>query len=106
MRLPVAVEEGEANIEIVDLTDNTIEINLTNNVPVRVVSFIINGMEITKVHNTTRTERFYVKYNKKNDKVTILSTSKEVISPGTGSIAEIISDKKSSASLADIKILK
>jgi len=104
--VPVAAASGEAIIQMVDSLDNTIKIELTNNVPVRIVQFAINGVEITEVRSTIRTEKFHVKYNKNTDKVIIFSPSNEVIAPGAGSIAEIICDKKSSASLSGINILK
>jgi len=104
--LRVTVDEGEAVIKKIDRSDNTIEIELTNNFPVRIVQFIIKGIEVAEVRSTTRTERFQVKYNKEDDKFTILSFSDEVIAPGTGSIAEIVCDKKSSASLSGINIFK
>jgi hypothetical protein len=39
-------------------------------------------------------------YNKENDTFTLLSFFDEVIAPGSGSVGEIICDKKSSASLS------
>ncbi len=107
-RLPIRVtaDDGEATIKRIDRSDNTIEIKLTNNFPVRIVQFIIKGIEVAEVRSTTRTERFNVKYNKEDDKFSILSFSDDVIAPGTGSIAEIVCDKKSSASLSGINIFK
>ena len=107
-RLPIRVtaNDGEVTIKRIDRSDNTIEIELTNNFPVRIAQFIIKGIEVAEVRTTTRTERFHVKYNKEDDKFSILSFSDEVIAPGTGSIAEIVCDKKSSASLSGINIFK
>jgi len=106
MPVRVTVDDGEAAIKRIDRSDNTIEIELTNSFPVRMVQFIIKGIEVAEVRSTTRTARFQVKYNKEENKFSILSFSDGVIDPGTGSIAEIVCDKKSSAGLSGISIFK
>ncbi len=106
LQAPVMVESEDATIKIVDKSDNTIGIDLTNNVPVRIVQFVIKGVKITEVRTTSRAEGFFAKYNVENDKIVMLSPSNKIISPGSGLIAEIICDKGGSASLSGIKIIK
>ena len=106
IQIPVKMGSEEAKINIVDKSDNVIGIDLANNVPVRIVQFIITGVKITEVRTTSRTESFYAKHNVENGKIVMLSPSNKTIAPGSGLIAEIICDKGGSASLSEVKIVK
>jgi len=100
------VDSEEANLKIVDGTGNTVGIDLTNNVPVRVVQFTLEGAKMTGVHTTSRTAGFLADFNIESGIVILVSTSGNKIATGTGLIAEIICDKGDSASLSGIKMAK
>ncbi len=105
-QVPMIVESEEATLKIVNVSKNTVGIDLANKAPIRIVQFIIKGVEEVAVRPTSRTKGFLMKYVKENKKVIILSPSDRTIAPGTGLIAEIIYDKGGSASLSGIKIVK
>lgn len=100
------VESKDATLKIAESSGNTVGIELTNSVPVRGVQFTIKGVKATKVRTTSRTAGFLADFNKESGIVILVSTSGNEIAPGTGLIAEIISDKGGSASLSGIKIGK
>ena len=102
----MAVESGDATIKIVEGSGNVLGIELTNKVPIRGVQFIIEGVQASEVHTTSRTKGFLADFNKESGKVVILSISGDKISSGTGTIAEVVCAKKDSASLSDIKLIK
>ena len=101
-----AVKSGEATIKIVDGSGNVLGIELSNKVPVRGVQFTVEGVQMNEVRTTSRTTGFLSDFNKESGKVVMLSTSEEKISSGTGLIAEVVCDKKDSASLSEIKVVK
>jgi len=103
---PMAVESGDATIKIVEGSGNVLGIELTNKVPIRGVQFILEGAQASEVHTTSRTKGFVADFNKASGKVVILSVSGGKIPSGTGAIAEVVCDKKDSASLSDIKLIK
>ncbi len=103
---PMAVESGDATIKIVEGSGNVLGIELTNKVPIRGVQFILEGAQASEVHTTSRTKGFVADFNKASGKVVILSVSGGKIPSGTGEIAEVVCDKKDSASLSGIKIVK
>lgn len=105
-QVPMAVESGEATIKIVGGSGNVLSIGLTNKVPIRVVQFTIEGVQVREVRTTSRTTGFQADLNKKSGKVVMLSLSGDKISSGTGMIAEVVCDKKDAASLSGIKIIK
>ena len=100
------VEDKDATLKIVAGSENVFGIDLNNNVPVRGAQFTIEGVKITEVRTTTRTEGFLAKFNKESGIVIMISTSGGKVAPGTGLIAEIIGDQKGSASLSKIKIAR
>jgi len=101
-----AVESEEATIKIVGGSGNVFGIELTNKVPVRGVQFAVEGVQMNEVRTTSRTTGFMSDFNKESGIVVMLSTSEDKIPSGTGLIAEIVCDKKDSASLSGIKIVK
>ncbi len=100
------VDSKDATLKIVAGSGNVLGIDLTNNVPIRGVQFTIEGVKMTDVRTTSRTAGFLAEFNKEAGIVIMLSTSGGKIAPGTGLIAEIISDKGGSANLSGIKIGK
>lgn len=100
------VDSKDATLKIVAGSGNVLGIDLTNNVPIRGVQFTIEGVKMTDVRTTSRTAGFLAEFNKEAGIVIMVSTSGGKIAPGTGLIAEIISDKGGSANLSGIKIGK
>ena len=100
-------EPGEdASLKLVEVSGNILGIDLTNNVPVKGVQFIIEGVKVNEVRITSRTEGFLAEFNEKNGKVILLSLSGNKIDQGTGPIVEIICDEGDSARLSGVKIVK
>jgi len=100
------VGSKDAKLRIVADSGNVLDIDLTNNVPVRGVQFTIEGVKMTEVRTTSRTAGFLADFNKESGIVVMLSTSGDKIAPGTGPIAEVIYDNCGSARLSGIKISK
>lgn len=100
------VDSKDATLKIVAGSGNVLGIDLTNNVPIRGVQFTIEGVKMIDVRTTSRTAGFLAEFNKEAGIVIMISTSGGKIAPGTGLIAEIISDKGGSANLSGIKIGK
>ncbi len=99
-------ESKDATLKIVECSGDTIGIELMNNIPVGGVQFTIEGVKMTEIRTTSRTTGFLADFNKESGIVIIVSTSGDKIAPGTGLIAEIVSDKGGSANLSGIKIAK
>jgi hypothetical protein len=70
------------------------------------VQFTLSGVKITEVRTTERTKGFLAKFNEKSGKVLMVSVSGSNISPGKGSIAEVICDKPKGASISDVTLIK
>ena len=100
-----AKEGVNATLKVVAGSGNAVGIDLTNSGPVRGVQFTLEGAKITEVRTTSRTPGYLSKFNGENGKVILVSTSGDTIAPGTGPIAEIVCDKKSSVSLTGIIIV-
>ena len=99
-------ESKDATLKIVEGSGNTIGIELMNNIPVGGVQFTIEGVKMTEIRTTSRTTGVLADFNKESGIVIMVSTSGDKIAPGTGLIAEIVSDKGGSANLSGIKIAK
>ena len=99
-------ESKDATLKIVEGSGNTIGIELMNNIYVRGVQFTIEGVKVTEIRTTSRTTGFLTKFNEESGIVIMVSTAGDKIAPGTGLIAEIVSDKGGSANLSGIKIAK
>ena len=99
-------ESKDATLKIVEGSGNTIGIELMNNIPVGGVQFTIEGVKMTEIRTTSRTAGFLAKFNEESGIVIMVSTSGDKIAPGTGLIAEIVSDKGGYANLSGIKIAK
>ena len=97
--------EKKATLELKAGPGHNLGVELINTVPVRGVQFIVSGVNITEVRTTKRTAGFLAKFNEKNGKVILLSTSGDKIAPGKGSVAEIICDKPGAATLSGVKIV-
>ena len=100
------VDSKDATLKIVAGSGNVLGIDLTNNVPIGGVQFTIEGVKLTDVRTTSRTAGFLAEFNNESGMVIMVSTSGDKIAPGTGLIAEIISDKGGSANLSGIQIAK
>ena len=101
---PTSWGEGEKNLTLKTGSGNGVNLELSNDVPVRAVQFTLEGAKPSDIHTTSRTEGFYAKVNEENGTVVMVSLSGNKIAPGTGPIAEIICNKGSSARLSKIKI--
>jgi hypothetical protein len=101
-------EPGEdAILTLLEVSENTLGIDLTNDIPVRGVQFTLEGPEIIDVLTTSRTEEFSPSFNEENGTVILISLSGDEIAAGKGLIAEIIyDDGGGSASLSEIKIVE
>ena len=97
-------EGGEANLTLTTGSGNGINLELSNDLPVRGVQFTLNGAKPSEVRTTSRTEGFFTKFNENNGTVVLVSLSGKKIDPGTGPIAEIVCDKADTAGLSNIKI--
>ena len=97
-------EGGEKTLTLAPVSGKGVNLELSNDVPVRGVQFTLDGAKPTEVRTTSRTEGFFAKVNEKNGTVVMVSLSGKKIAPGTGPIAEIICDKGDSAHLTNIKI--
>ncbi len=98
------LDSKDATLKIVAGSGNVLGIDLTNNVPVGGVQFTIEGVQLNEVRATSRITGFLVDFNRESGIVIIISASGGKIVPGTGLIAEIISDKGGSANVSGIKI--
>ncbi len=96
--------EKKALLDIKAGSGNTLNVDLTNSVPVRGLQFTLSGVKITEVRTTKRAAGFLAKFNEKNGAVVLISTAEERIAPGKGPIAEVICDKPGSAQLSGIKM--
>jgi hypothetical protein len=96
--------EKKATLKVEAGSGNTLNVNLTNSVPVRGMQFTISGIKITEVRTTKRAAGFLAKFNEKNGAVVLISSAEERITPGKGPIAEVICDKPGSAGLSGIKM--
>ena len=94
----------KVSLKIGAVSGNSVGIDLTNGVPVRGVQFTVEGVKATEVRTTSRTAGFIAKFNEKNGRVIMVSSSGGAITPGKGAIAEIICDNPKSARLSEIKI--
>lgn len=97
-------KQEKAILQLAEISDDVVAVNLINTLPVRGVQFTIAGVEIVDVLTTSRSEDFFVSFNGENGKVMMVSLARDVISPGEGSIAEIVFDGSSSARLSEIII--
>lgn len=94
----------DAVLKLVAVTENMFGIDLKNTVPVRGVQFTLEGVTITEVRTTNRSEGFFASFNKENGKVIMASLSGDKIPPGEGLMAEIVGGKSGSARLSEVKI--
>ena len=62
---PKAQDEKKATLTVTQGPTNTIGIDLVNKVPVRGVQFTMNGVAMTEVRTTPRTEGFLAKFSEK-----------------------------------------
>ena len=101
-------EPGEyATLTLLEVSGDTLGIDLKNDVPVRGVQFTLEGPEIIDVLTTSRTEEFSPSFNEENGTVILVSLSGDKIAAGKGLIAEILyDDGGGSASLSEIKIVE
>jgi hypothetical protein len=96
--------EKMATLTIKAGSGNTLNVDLTNSVPVRGMQFTLSGVKITEVRTTKRAAGFLAKFNDGNGAVILISAADERIAPGKGPIAEVICDKPGSAQLSGIKM--
>ena len=96
--------EKKAVLTLNPVSEKVLGVDLSNTVPVRGVQFTVSGVAISELRTTKRTAGFLAKFNEKNGKAIILSTSGASVAPGKGAIAEIICDKPSAATLSEVQI--
>ena len=95
-----------SKLDLGPVVGNSRSIELTNDVPVRGVQCTLNGARPTEVRTTSRTEGFVAQYNEKNGTVILISVSGNTIAPGTGPIAEVVSNSTGPASLSKTTIVE
>jgi hypothetical protein len=100
------VEDKNAKLTLITVSDTSLGINLENKIPIRGVQFTIKGTKITDVKTTGRTKGFLPKFNEETGMVMLINMSVGQIEVGNGSIAEVVCDKTDSASLSEIKLAK
>ena len=98
--LPPEEEREKSTLTLIAGTGDTASVNLVNEVPVVAVQFKLNGAKLADVRTTSRTEGFSPQYNEKNGTVVLISLSGDMIQPGSGPIAEIVSSNTDSTSLS------
>ena len=94
----------DAILNLVEVTENMFGIDLKNTVSIRGVQFTVEGVTISEVRTTNRSEGFFASFNKENGKVIMASLSGDELPPGKGLIAEVVCGKSGAARLAEIKI--
>jgi hypothetical protein len=94
----------DAILNLVEVRENMFGIDLKNTVSVRGMQFTLEGVTITEVRTTNRSEGFFASFNKENGKVIMASLSGDELPPGKGLIAEVVCDKSGAARLSEIKI--
>jgi hypothetical protein len=100
------VESENATIELVDKSDNSIGINLINDIPVQGVQFTIEGVKVTQIRTISRASSTVASFNKESGTIILMASSGGNIAPGKGLIAEITCDKVGSVNLSAIKVAK
>lgn len=83
---------GRAVLYLGSISGNTCPIEMVNVVPVKGVQFTLNGAQPVEVYTTSRTEGFFVAYNKEEGMVIMVSLSGAKIKPGVGTIVFITCD--------------
>ena len=101
---PEEEQQQDISLQLVDIAEDMVGIDLTNTVPVRGVQFTIEGVVITDVLTTSRSEDFMASFNEENGRVLIVSLAGHEIVPGEGLIAEILIDGNGPARLSEIVI--
>jgi len=97
--------EGEGtNLSLSISSENTMNLDLSNDVPVRAIQFTLNGVKASEVLTTSRTEGFFIKFNENTGTFVLVSLSGGKIAPGSGPIAKIPCDNAGSAQLSNVKI--
>jgi hypothetical protein len=99
-----ALSEESAHLTIGARSVTTVNIDLTNSVTVRGIQFTVEGVKMTEARTTDRTKGFLAKFNAVNGVVIMVSTSNDSISPGKGTIVEVVCDKPDAARLTGVKI--
>jgi hypothetical protein len=94
----------DAILNLVAVTENMFGIDLKNSVFVRGVQFTLEGVTITEVRTTKRSEGFFASFNKENGKVIMASLAGDELPPGKGLIAEVVCDNSGAARLSEIRI--
>jgi hypothetical protein len=100
------VESKDASLTLVAGAKNVHSINLENSIPIRGVQFVLDGVKITNVNITKRTEGYLANFNAESGAVIIVHTSGGKIEAGKGPIAEIVCVEGGSPALSDIKLAK
>jgi len=96
--------KGNAALTVGAISGNKINIDLTNDVPVRGVQFTVEGIKIVEVRTTERTKGFIAKFNERNGIVILVSTTADAITPGKGPALEVLCDKPGTVNLLQVRI--
>ena len=100
------VENKNAFLKIVDLSDKLLGIELTNTVPVRGIQFTLEGVKISEVRTTAHTKGFLAEFNSESGAVIIISFSGDKIKVGKNQIVEVVYEMAEMANLSKIKIVE
>jgi hypothetical protein len=100
------VENKNAFLKIVDLSDKLLGIELTNTVPVRGIQFTLEGVKISEVRTTAHTKGFLADFNSESGAVIIISIAGDIIKVGKHQIVEVVYETAEMANLSKITIVK
>ena len=103
---PEEEQQQDISLQLVDIAEDMVGIDLTNTVPVRGVQFTIEGVAITDVLTTSRSEDFMASFNEENGRVLMVSLAGDEIASGEGLIAEILFDGNGPAHVSEIVIVE
>ena len=102
----VIVENKNAFLKIVDLSDKLLGIELTNTVPVRGIQFTLEGVKISEVRTTAHTKGFLADFNSESGAVIIISIAGDIIKVGKHQIVEVVYEMAEMANISKITIVK
>jgi len=92
------MQRGTAKLTIGSISGDGVNVDLTNDVPVGGVQFILNGVQPTQVRTTARSEGFVPSFH--GNKLNLMNLSRKTISPGSGPILEIVGNNGGSVKLS------
>jgi arylsulfatase A-like enzyme len=106
VKVSAIVDNNNASLKIVDLSDKLFGIELTNSVPVRGVQFTLEGVKVSEVRTTAHTKGFLAEFNSESGAVIIISVSGDKIKVGKNQIVEVVYEMAEMAEMANLSKIK